>query len=445
MSVRSGIRSAALLLASVMLLSACGKTASEPVPDADPYEAARQEIEEAMSTAVNTVPRVVEYPDMDLTTKKYSHIHAITYDGLDRHGMKTKAFAYISFPYGCTEESPVPAVVLVPGGTSHPVHPEWMRTWNNRGYAAILLDTSGSFPTERDIDLHEDDPDLFVYGLSGIFDEEGYTDAPAKSLEHCDGPVEDMWLTYAVSDTILAANVLRADPRVNPDQVGINGISWGGVVSSISIAYDNRFAFAIPVYGSAFLGEQLAGLRENFESEGFRQLWAAEKRYESVTVPVLWLCSNNDDLFSINSNSDSYLATMNGNPLTRLSIQNNFIHAHGYAYNRPDNYTFAASAVKGGPKIAVFLEQPAGREIRVKTDVSGRAPLKATLFYLTGPMTYGLTDPDGYLDEEWKTIPLDYDEETHLITGTVPGDAAGYYIEVREDKEISTSAYVALD
>ncbi len=55
-----------------------------------------------------------------------------------------------------------------------------------------------------------------------------------------------IWMYHAVGQTILAANALRADSRVAADKVGVTGISWGGVISSITIGWDNRFAFAVP-------------------------------------------------------------------------------------------------------------------------------------------------------------------------------------------------------
>ena len=50
---------------------------------------------------------------------------------------------------------------------------------------------------------------------------------------------------------ILAGNLLRAQPFVDESRVGVTGISWGGVSASILIGFEQRFAFAVPVYGSA--------------------------------------------------------------------------------------------------------------------------------------------------------------------------------------------------
>ena len=44
-------------------------------------------------------------------------------------------------------------------------------------------------------------------------------------------------------------------PEVQDEQVGLMGVSWGGIISSIVLGIDQRFAFTIPVYGCGYLNE----------------------------------------------------------------------------------------------------------------------------------------------------------------------------------------------
>ena len=60
---------------------------------------------------------------------------------------------------------------------------------------------------------------------------------------------------HAVSQTILANSLLRSLPEVEDEQVGLMGVSWGGIISSIVLGIDQRFAFTIPVYGCGYLNE----------------------------------------------------------------------------------------------------------------------------------------------------------------------------------------------
>ena len=42
-----------------------------------------------------------------------------------------------------------------------------------------------------------------------------------------DKPLKDQWMYHAVADTILAHSLLRSHPRVDSENVGVMGISWG--------------------------------------------------------------------------------------------------------------------------------------------------------------------------------------------------------------------------
>lgn len=125
---------------------------------------------------------------------------------------------------------------------------------------------------------------------------------------------------HAVGQSILAGNILRADARVDSEKVGITGVSWGGVITSVTIGYDTRFAFAIPVYGSGYLDKAKSWMKDNFSSAATKALWLAQERFSNVDMPILWLCWNDDNCFSINSNSKSYLDTVQKNSETRISM-----------------------------------------------------------------------------------------------------------------------------
>ena len=105
----------------------------------------KKEIAEAMERAVRTPVSAREIPAYRPTLPEYAHIRAVTYDGMPYRGQKTKVFAYVGFPAGASPESPVPAIVLVHGGGGHPLLP-WVKLWNDCGYAAIAMDTTGFFP-----------------------------------------------------------------------------------------------------------------------------------------------------------------------------------------------------------------------------------------------------------------------------------------------------------
>ena len=58
------------------------------------------------------------------------------------NGKPVKIMGYIGFPEGATKEDKCPAIVLVHGGGGT-AFPDWVQMWNDRGYAAIAIDTEG--------------------------------------------------------------------------------------------------------------------------------------------------------------------------------------------------------------------------------------------------------------------------------------------------------------
>ncbi len=374
-------------------------------------------MEKLCEKIINKTCEYAECPEF-MPTGEYEGIRAITYDGVELRNKKTKIFAYLGFPQ--TSSSKVPAVVLVHGGGGAP-YLRWVKEWNDRGYAAIAMSTTGFFPTEVNVgaDETEEDAKLWNYGLSGIFAEDGYVDAPNNdAMQNSEKPIEEQWMYHAVCDVIIANSILRCDSRVDENRIGIMGISWGGVITSLAIGYDKRFAFAIPVYGSGYLAEDMGYIGNFFRSGKNPELWLAESRFSEVDIPVLWQCWNSDTPFSVNSNSKSYCDTAKNNGKTRLSIIHDMNHAHSWSWIRPEPMAFADFACRGG-EIIPFFDAEKGEVVNPDGVEIG----SVKVYYITEPLEY-VQNPEtkGYsMAQKWNIE--DYN-------GSIPCGAKGWYIEI---------------
>ncbi|MBR3751312.1 MAG: hypothetical protein IKK58_06010 [Clostridia bacterium] len=385
------------------------------------------------NNAINTTPEFHEMPDF-APTGQFAGIKAGWFEGMTKNGKKTKVFAYVGFPKDASASSKVPAIVLNHGGGGH-AFLQWVKMWNDRGYAAIAIDNTGYFPTKVNAGSTETNGD-WRFGIPRDLKEDGFVNAPNNDgMGSSKGKVENMWMYHAVGQTILASNILRADERVDGSKVGVTGISWGGVITSITIGYDTRFAFAIPIYGSGYLDEALSWMKDNFAGAETRELWLAQDNFDKVDMPVLWLCWNDDNCFSINSNSKSYLDTIKNNPDTRLSMINKMYHSHGSGWAPGESMLFADSIVKGGTKLTDFKSQPTGKSINAELIMASGVTVTATLYYITEDMTYSTYDKNGwnspstYMDQTWQTKALSV--ENGKVVGEIPSDAKGYYVELK--------------
>ena len=397
----------------------------------------KEQILNALNLARKTVPTMHEIADLQ-PTGMFSGIRAVWFEGMEQGGNKTKVFAYFGMPAGASSAAPVPAVVLLHGGGGH-AFLTWVKKWNDAGYAALAIDHTGYFPLSVNAGVDESKGGVGTWDrtrLPAVLWEEGYVNSPDKDdMSSSAGPLYDMWMYHAVGQAILGANALRADARVATELVGVVGISWGGVIASIAIGYESRFAFAVPIYGSGYLDEAMSWMKEHFSSEETKALWLAQSRFHCVRMPILWLCWNDDCCFSVNSNSKSYLDTVKSHANTRISMVSGMKHSHTAAWIRPESYRFADWIVKGGAAMTELLVQPSFEERRLalalRVDPSATR-ITAKLYYITSPMTYSYHNKHGmastFMDQIWETADLTVNGTQ--VTGTVPAQACGYYIEI---------------
>ena len=376
-------------------------------------------MENIFDTILNSTPDIKKIPQFN-PNGEFDNIEAITFDGAPIGDKKTKVFAYIGYPENINGK--VPAIVLVHGGGGTPYLP-WVKLWNEHGYAAIAMSTTGDFPVTVNAGATSSTfNDEWHHGLCSDFKELGYTDAPANDhMEHSHEAIDKQWMYHAISQVIASHNIFRNDERVDCKKIGIMGLSWGGVITSLTTGYDNRFAFAIPVFGSGYLAESMGTLGKFFRSGENKKLWLAESNFDNVTIPVLWQCMNNDTPFSANSNSKSYIDTRRTNSQTRLSIVEGMRHSYEDASVRPEPFMFADLVCKNQKRMPEIWEN----EIKNDDDAKIRS---LRVFYIDAPMSYSQTDDGGVvMDQKWHYKDLD------SLNDPLPDEAVEYYFELTSE------------
>lgn len=274
------------------------------------YEA-KEFLEEYNQTAETPLPTT--------GISKFDNVDTIFYDGIKYKGDTKKVWAYVAIPEGASRENPVPGIVLVHGGGGT-AYDLWAKLWADKGYAAISIDTEGRMPLSTNtFSIPRDSKQQFT-GL-GHINNASYNDFTASDSGH-----SDMWFYQAACDAILAGNVLRGYDAVDSSKIGITGISYGSLVTLTAIGADSRFKFAVPVYGCGHLGEgqtYFAGLMTDA-----RKSWDPSRFYmQSGNMPILWIVSNRDNNFSLDSISSSYLDVYDR---ATLCTVNNFGHIESF-------------------------------------------------------------------------------------------------------------------
>ena len=329
---------------------------------------------------------------------------AIFYEGRPFEGNPTRVFAWLGLPK-MEPGKKVPGIVLVHGGGGT-AFDAWVRLWTSRGYAAIAMDTCGCVPK----------------GTYGNWNRDAMGGPPGwGGFGQIDDPREDQWTYHAVADAILANSLLRSLPEVDPNRIGLTGISWGGYLTCIIAGADNRFRFAAPVYGCgfttemSFAGSVLALGKER--GDRWMRWWDPSSYLGNAKMPMLWVTGSNDFAYTFNALQKSY--RLPTGPRT-LAIRLRMPHGHGGAGENPEEiHAFADSIVNGGEPLVKITGQ--GRDgNNVWATVAGRPVVKAELNVTK--------DRGNWPDRKWDALPATVAEGK--VTGTLPEGVTVWYLNL---------------
>lgn len=334
-------------------------------------------------------------------------------------GKPTRAFAWYGIPKLKHGEK-VPGMVLVHGGGGT-AFAEWVRLWTGRGYAAIAVDTCGAIP-KGSYGKWERHADAGPAGWGGL--------EPAD----VDQPVKDQWTYHAVSDVALAHSLLRSLPGADPDRIGITGISWGGYLTCITAGLDDRYKFAVPVYGCGFLTDNSIWLPQ-FKAMGperaarWRDLWDPSRYLARATMPMLWITGTNDLAYPMDSLQKSY--RLPKGPQT-LCITVRMVHGHGGpGENPPEILAFANAILKNGTPLAKWSDTGSDTTTAWARFESKAKPARAELVYTTdiGPRE----------KREWKTQAATLDVAGGKVSANLPENVAVFYFNLIDARGLTVS------
>ena len=363
-------------------------------------------------------PQVFEAKDFATNAVK-----TVFYEGEPYQGKPTRVFAYYGLP-SVEPGKKVPGIVLIHGGGGS-AFVRWVKLWNSRGYAAISMDTCGA-----------------VSGNAYGQEQKGHVRhawaGPAGwgGFESVAGPVKDQWTYHAVAAAVRGHSLLRSFPEVDANRVGVTGISWGGYLTCIVAGVDDRFAFAVPVYGCGFLLDNSAWLGD-FSRMGpenarkWRELWDPSAYLPLAKMPVLWVTGSNDFAYPMDSLKKSYHALQS--PVT-LCVRLRMPHGHGAAGENPKEIlAFADHCVRDGKPLPEFTSVK--REGRKVTAAFSSGPCTVVKAELNFTLDKGV-----WKDRKWLAEPVTANACSGTLTAEIPEGATVYYLNLFTDDDLVVSS-----
>jgi cephalosporin-C deacetylase-like acetyl esterase len=373
----------------------------------------------------------------DLTTAPQVHpadgfaaeegLRPLFFDGLPYRGKPTRVFAWYGAPGGHEGAGKRPAMVLVHGGGGT-AYKEWVKRWNDHGFAAISIAVEGQ-TDERQADGRT----WKRHAWAG----------PARDGIYADSalPLADQWMYHAVADVVLANSLVRSFPKVDQRQIGLMGISWGGIVASTVAGSDTRFSFVIPTYGcgSLDISDNQWGLALK-DNAIYRDVWEPRLLLGRATMPILWLTWLRDPHFPLDAQQATYRAA--AGPRT-VAVLPDMGHSHQAGWKPPDSYAFAAAIVATGKPwarqvVQFFDEGTASAEFECARPVKSAVLIHTTDSGYTGK-------------RRWLTAPAKWDAhgEGVRVSAPLPRGTRAFFFNLDADgltvsSEFTTTAPVGL-
>ena len=341
-------------------------------------------------------------------------------------GKATRIFAIYNTPKNA--KAPFPAVVLVHGGGGT-AFKQWVKKWNDAGFAAISIAVEGQTDTVNENSTSR-----------GSKWQRHQWAGPARNKIYADSkqPLRDQWMFHASSAVIRAHNLLRSFDEIDATKIGLSGISWGGVISSTVLGFDQRFAFAVPIYGSGSLStmeNQYGKALKN--NEVYRDVWEPNLRIDNYQGPTFWLTGLKEKHFSLDGQAQTYNTASGPH---HVSIIEKLKHGHGAGWAPKEPYAFARAVINKQRFPVTFTGQIIDKQsvtITLNTAEQAGKLTSATLW---------LTKDSGHTGQrKWQQLPVVSVHKDKLrLSATLPENTTSWFFNVDVDGLTYSSDFTSI-
>jgi len=210
-------------------------------------------------------------------------IEEVYYQSRPYNGKPVRIFGYFCYPLN--SKKPLPALLIVHGGGGTASQKRASR-WARHGYATFAIDLPGK--GERRRSSRSTGPNMDVPTL-----------------------LRGNYLVHAVAATRNAITYLSQRKEVDPQRIGMIGLSWGGVITLLTNGQDDRLKAAVDVFGAGYIPEGCTWqvYFNSFSAEEMRRWYAfLDPKNFLLTqhAPILFVTGTNDHCYYLPTFQKSY-------------------------------------------------------------------------------------------------------------------------------------------
>lgn len=199
-------------------------------------------------------------------------------------GQPVRVYAMYAEPVRSSNAERLPAILHIHGG-GQTVSPEWLKFWTSRGYAVMSFNWGGRWENRAE------------YTKWGALKQGNHLDAIAGPVVKPSQHVSSWYHWALVSRRCLTW--LEQQPGVDPNRIGIFGVSMGGTLVWSVAAMDDRVKAACAVYGNGWDSHNPDRYAPDPNANNpdvllWRKTMQAESYAPMIKCPLLFLSATDD-------------------------------------------------------------------------------------------------------------------------------------------------------
>lgn len=356
------------------------------------------------------------------TAKVYNregiHVEEVYYQSRSYQGEPVKIFGYFCFPAGARHK--LPAILLVHGGGGS-AHLGRTLDWARRGYAVLTIDLPGrgdqrwcSRSTGPDMDV----PNLLLTKTN----------------------LQDNYLVHAVAAARNGITYLTQRKEVDPERIGMVGLSWGGVITLLTNGQDKRLKTAINVFGAGYIPEGCTW-QDRFNVKTHEELarWYSyldpKNFLKTQHASILFITGTNDHCYYLPTFQKSYDEVTVPKKLVLIpNLRHRFLpYMQRIAWNWLDNKLKYGGSFPEAKLLPVFEKGESKLIVPVIANAASYVT-KATLYYTQG-------EPSRWTKRYWESIDGHFEDGIYYfgIPKSLIRPEMMFYVSVKDNHGSVTS------
>lgn len=307
-------------------------------------------------------------------------VEEVFYNSRLYNGKPVTIFGYFGYPV--KRSGKLPAILLSHGGGGTASLARTV-SWANRGYAVLSIDLPGK--GENRAGSRSTGPDMIVANLLKI------------------QPVLDQnYLIHAAAAARNGITYLTQRKEVDPNRIGMIGLSWGGVLTLLTNGQDNRLKAAVNVFGAGYIPEGCTWEKWFASMTTLdRNLWDNNldpKNFLATQhAPILFITGTNDHCYYLTTFQKSYQeVTAPKNFYLVPNLRHRFLST-----SQIPALAWLDQKLKTGggfPTVKLLSPSLEASKIIIPVETSGRGKTKnARLYYCAG-------GPSQWTLKKWKEL-----------------------------------------